>query len=347
MKKGIVLGIVVIAVGILAYVAFQYSKEPQPGSLKAISDFAIKDTASINQIRITNTEADTTILRRNGNHWTANNEFRIEQSPLNTMLKTIRNIRVKSEVNKTLSDNLIQQMISRHTKVEIYQDGSLSKIYYVGNPTKDQYGTYMLLETPEEGRSSKVFVMELPGHKGHLATRFFADLETWRFSGIFNYSMDNLAQIELLNHEKPQESVLIQVQNESNFLLTTPDGQPIDNFNVGKVGNYVPKYKKIHYNFFENNLTAQQKDSVIHQAQPFFTIKVTDKSGTTKKVDCYKRQAYKGATDVDGQPLKYDIDRFIGVIDNEQVVVCQYFVFDPLFRTKSYFTDQEVKPNMQ
>lgn len=339
MKKGIILLLVLAIVGTLGYVAYQFSKAPEEGSLKAISNFAIKDTASIDKIILTDTQGDTTILNRKDGYWMANEKFRIEQNPLNTMLKTIRNIRVKSEVNQEMSDNLVEQMIINNTKVAIYQNGKLSKTYYVGNPTKDRYGTFMLLETPEEGRSSKAFVMELPGHKGHLATRFFADVETWRFSGIYNYPLDQLKSVKLTNYLAPTESVTININGEAEFELLDQNGQPVS-FQKGKVANYLPAYKKVHYNFFENNLSSSQKDSLKNQATPFYTVEVTDQSGTTKKVDCYKRKAYKGATDVNGNQLEYDIDRFTAIIDDETVVVCQYFVFDPLLRNLSSFQEE-------
>ena len=118
--------------------------------------------------------------KEKGNWW-VNGKFRARQHSVDLILKTIKKIKVKHPVAVTGIEYRLSKIASKHKKVEIYTgDGNLEKVYYIGGSTKDHQGTYMLLETPEDGRSDIPYVCHLPGFHGYLTPRFFTTEEDWR-----------------------------------------------------------------------------------------------------------------------------------------------------------------------
>jgi hypothetical protein len=79
-------------------------------------------------------------------------------------------------------------------KVEIFQNGEWAKTWYVGFSTQDHYGTYMLLETPDE-KSDLPVIMKVKGLAGIIDPRFFADKRKWVCTNIFNLSLDEISEL--------------------------------------------------------------------------------------------------------------------------------------------------------
>ena len=62
------------------------------------------------------------------------------------------------------------------------------KTWYIGSPTQDHTGTYMLLQLGQD-KSSKPYVTYKPGMYGTLEVRFFTDWKAWRSPRIFDYKI--------------------------------------------------------------------------------------------------------------------------------------------------------------
>ena len=61
-------------------------------------------------------------------------------------------------------------MSTQRTQVKIFSNKKILKTIYVGGDTQDQLGTYsMILDN-----SSEPYVLEIPGFKGYLSSRFHA-----------------------------------------------------------------------------------------------------------------------------------------------------------------------------
>ena len=103
------------------------------------------------------------------------------------MLEGFKNIRLKGPVQASARPGTISMIATRGRKVEIYQNGSLSKTWYIGTCTPDHFGTYMVLETPEQGKSTEPMTMRMEGFNGCLRQRYFAWEREWRHTGLFNY----------------------------------------------------------------------------------------------------------------------------------------------------------------
>jgi hypothetical protein len=71
----------------------------------SLNDYAIEDTASVDRIKISMSNAFTIDLKRNGAHWETFDGNCIQQEPVNNMLHTFKNIAIKAYVPKSAIEN--------------------------------------------------------------------------------------------------------------------------------------------------------------------------------------------------------------------------------------------------
>ena len=146
----------------------------------AMSDFAIADTARVDRIFIADKQGRTADLRRGPDgRWTVDGRP-ANQFPVGTLLKTFRNVEVRTPVPKSAEAATLKFMSTSAVKVEIYTGGSRpEKIWWVGHGTPDHLGVYTILEKPGTGRSASPFVLGMSGFTGLINTRFHANLDEW------------------------------------------------------------------------------------------------------------------------------------------------------------------------
>ena len=76
---------------------------------------------------------------------------------------------------------VVKEMASHNKKVEIYdKNGKLMKAYFVGGPSLDALGTYMLME-----KAKTPYVTAIPGFQGVLDTRYTTDEQVIRSLTIY------------------------------------------------------------------------------------------------------------------------------------------------------------------
>lgn len=314
------------------------------------TDFAIKDTATVNRIILTNQDGGAITLERvtkgtnyNGteidfNGWMLNGKYRARQDAVDLLMKTFRRIQVKSAVPKSATESINAQIGANHIRVDIFQGGEEpAKSWYVGGPTQDHYGTYMVLKTPEHGMSAVPHIMHLPGFYGFLTARFFMNETDWRWTGVFNYHPSEIAEISVAYGETPTESFKIQYTEDEKIYLLNGGGIAYESFDTIAVKNYILQFKKVHFEKFDSTgtddhvyLDYQEQDSLLNGTTPYCTISVTNKQGKVNEINIWKKEALPGTTNAAGDILDIDPERKNAYFQGEWLIV-QNFVFDHLF----------------
>ncbi|MFT4779986.1 MAG: hypothetical protein ACI923_002529 [Flavobacteriales bacterium] len=329
-----ILIVLALGAGILWYV-----NTSDEGSLKPLANFAIEDTSAVNKIVISDANQNIITLERSetSRFWDLNQTYKAREDAVNLILKTVKLIQVKSTVPATQKENVIRLM-STGNRVDFYQGGDQPvKTYFIGTSTQDHTGTYMVLETPEEGRSSEPFIMQMQGFSGFLTTRFFTDLEEWRYTGIFDYPSLEIAQLEVLHHEHPERSFEIDYKGGNDLKLRSKlMDKDIPVFDTLKVKDYLLKYKKIHMETHKSYFSEAQEDSLLN-SNPAYTIRVTGNDGITKKVDLFWKKPISVILDANSEPEKWDMARIFGVVKGDDVALCQRQLFDQLTLSITHF----------
>jgi hypothetical protein len=343
MKRLIYLFGGVILLGVLGYVAYDLSTSAGTSDPKiAALDFDIKDTAAIDKIIITEPNGAEIELTRHGQTWSDKDGGCIEQTPVHNILDAAYNVRFKGYIPDKAIKTVENRMATIGTKVQYFIDGDWVKTWYIGSSTPDHYGTYMLVESADNGKSDLPVITEIKGMKGIISPRFFADYRRWMCTNIFSYDLKQIEKVSVRFTETPQRNFEVQQKNRR-FRVTT-NGKAFPAIDTAMVYRYLLNYKKIHFESPNYELTEKQLDSV-KRSKPFCTLSVTA-AGKTTKLKLFRKKSMSGKTDVNdfGEEADYDINHFWCLLPNEQIVQCQYFVFNPLIMGHIYFNYGTANP---
>lgn len=312
------------------------------------ADFAVRDTASVSRVFIANMDANEVLIERKGNQWLLNGEHKAQQRKVDQLLETMYKIRVRNPVPLASHDQVVARMASLGIKVEVYQQvyrinlfeqiklfrhEKLTKVYYVGDVTKDNLGTYMLKEGADQA-----FVTYIPGFRGFVMTRYTPVEDDWRNHVIFNDKLADIKSVELEFNEQPNMSFLIENTGKHSYKLT----RTVDQFEVPydtlRVLNLLTSFDDVRFEaILTNILPRTRQDSIINS--PFlhrFTL--TTHSGETTQLTTYTKKMLVSHLGLSEEDADLDKDRMYGLLDNgKDLVLLQYFTFEKLLRPVIYY----------
>jgi len=320
----------ILIIAILAIGAAYLTISNRNGSIKKeLRDFAVEDTSSVDKIFLVDKLNQTILLERQQGYWTVNEKHEARQDLVDLILKTLHRIKVKEPVSKAAHENVIKNLAVKSTKVEIYQNGKLSKTIYIGGPTKDSYGTYMMLEN-----SSRPFIMEIPGFRGYLSTRFSTHEIEWRTQSIFRIPLKDLASVTIENHRNIKES-FTATHNQNYFELFDYNNKKIPDFDTIKVKKFLMEFRQKNFNKYIEDVPEKWQDS-IRESEPMYVITIEKSNGTKQWTKAFNKPGW-GKVDFFDNELESDPDNFFMLMDNNDFVYAQYFTFDPIFKKISDF----------
>ena len=321
-----------LLVSILFIIVLFFIKTNQKSTInKELKDFAVEDTATINKIFLVDKQNNSILLEKKEEYWLVNKESIARQDLVNILLKTILRIRVKEPVPKAAKENIIKNLAVKSTKVEIYKNNKLIRTFYVGGPTMDYYGTYMILE-----HSKAPFIMEIPGFRGYLSTRFTTKLTDWISQMVFNVKLNKITSITVENNKNKKESFKI-VQHKNNIELFNYNGNRINKFDTSKVIIYLKEFQKKNFSKYVEDIPKTWKDSIVNST-PMYIIKLENIDGEKQQIKAFSKPAW-GKVDFFGDVLKTDPDNFFLLLNNGDFVYAQYFSFNPIFKKISDFVE--------
>jgi hypothetical protein len=315
------------------------------------SGFAIADTSVVSKIFIADKQEHSVLLERKGNTWLLNEKYTANPKMLEIILGTMHRIKVKAPVSNSSHNNVVSRMATIGIKVEVYEMGyrinlfdkiklfrheRLAKVFYVGDATQDNRGTYMLMEGAE-----RPYVVYLPSLRGFISTRFSPLEDDWKSHVVFNNKLIDIQSLAISFGDTPENSFKIDVIDaRGNYKLTAlQNNRTIGNYDTLKVLNLLTSFADLRYETRLNNLFAPERiDSIV--ASPFlYEITVSDRKKGENRVRMFKRNAVPdGLADGEGGLIPVDHDRFFALInDGEDFVLMQYFVFDKVLKPLSYY----------
>lgn len=328
---GLVIGLVII--GVLGFFATNLVRNRGKSDTELL-EFSIKDTTSIDKIVITEPSTlKISLIKKEGKWINGDGEGCVIQEPIRIMLETFKNIQFKGYVPEHSRKNIVKLMSSMHTKVEIFQNGEWTKTWYVGFSTQDHYGTYMLLETPDE-KSDLPVIMKVKGLNGIIDPRFFADKRKWMCTNIFNLSLDQIAEVDVKFYDTPMRSFSVSKVNAT--YSVKQNGKKLTKLDTSMAIQYLANYRKVHFELANFALNQKQVDS-LKRSKPFGKLSVKEVNGHRTVLKMYRMPADSKSMNDFGDSVNYDPNRFWCELPSGEIVKCQYFVFNPLIMGHIYF----------
>lgn len=343
MKKNRVILVIIIVLIVIAILSIlTYSTGTYNDKIK---NFAVEDTSRVTKIFLANKNDRTILLERPlGGQWIVNKKYETSEPMMNLFLETLTRIRVKNPVPQKSTDFIFKRMSSASTKVEIYEmcyridflgiqlfpHERMTRCYYVGDPTQDNLGTFMLMDGAD-----KPFVVYLPGFRGFVTTRYNVMEKDWRSHKLFNLNAPDIKSITMDYQQEPYHSFAVHVdQNQISFQSLDPKYQPkvVDTL---KVYNFLNSFKNINFETILNGeMDSVRLDSIIHTA-PMQIITLETQNGNQSKYCLYPiLSPFDKNEDGVMEPNK---DRFYIYTEEGDLLLAQYFVFDKILRKRDYF----------
>ncbi len=308
------------------------------------SEFALKDTAAITKIFLTDRSGKSILLERKKNaNWILNGSEEPKPEYLNLLLRTIYKIEVKTRVAKAAYNNVIKALASTGTKCEIYLNDHIKpdKVYYVGGQTSDGNGTFMIMDDSE-----MPFIVEIPGASGYLTPRYSVDLESWKNTVLFRTKPENLKSLSVSYSNFPEKSFEITTSNGTYVIENKFNKYNSNEVDSIRILNYFALYRELHYESEINANKSGQIDSMM-QFEPSIVIKLTTIDSKVKELYVYPMPVSENSLtqqDTLGKPLKYDLDRVFGLIKPEnKKVILQHYAFDKVLRQLDDFIKEKKK----
>lgn len=310
------------------------------GTIKeTLRDFAVADTASIDKIFLADKSGRAVTLERKAvGEWTVNGKHLVRRDAIETLLYTIKKIDVKEPVGKKATEFVVKKLAAEALKCEIYQNGKLTKAYYVGGETQDQTGTYMILiDTETMESSAKPFVTYIPGFEGFLTTRYFTIEKDWRDRTVFSYVPNTIKSVKLEIPDKPELGYEVMQIAENKFQVKSlSNDKLIPELDTLAVKQYLSYYQQINYETMQMGMKESEVDSTM-KTKPINILTVIDDKGEKNTVKFFPRKPKKDAYDVDGKPLPFDPERMNAVLNTGEMAVVQYYIFGKLMPPIEYF----------
>jgi len=273
---------ILIIITLIIFVTIGNRNANQNSSLRLDArNFAIPDTNSITKITLKNRNLDYIELLRTDSKWILNDSLIANQNLINIVLKTIKEVRIKSPIARAALPNIIKRMAIQNTELNIFKKNKKIKTIYIGGETPDQLGTFMMIHGAKEP-----YIMHIPGFNGYLSSRFSCNENIWKSKRIFNQKIK---------------------QAEYNFQNTM---DYIEIKNLPEINNiYCESFLSNNENFKINNIINRK---------PFLTLRTMDTEGNVTTLHCIRKnpvnkEKYK--------EHKYDRERFYGFSKNSLMLI--------------------------
>lgn len=320
-----------ILVAALALMALYFLLGRSGGTMNGdLRDFTVTDTALIDKIVLHHGETGQVVLERKADSWMVNGQFKAESHRVMLLMSTLKHIIVKSPVSRQCNDSLAQQLRNHAIKVELYTKGKRVKSFFVGGSTTNTKATYMM-----NSKADKPFLVELPGFNGALSPRFSSREEFWKGQVVFNYAPNQIASLTVQYPHEPESSFSITANKGGYRLFNLLNRQTMVAFDTLELKLFLNEFRFKKYQAKIDSLDETQKQEIL-SLEPFCVLLVQTIEGESQQLLFYERTG-RVKTDVFGQELSIDPDYFYIQTDKKELLMGQYYEFDPILRSLQSF----------
>jgi hypothetical protein len=341
---------IIIIVIILAIVAIGLIFSNTNSTFKrSSSNFAVDDTSNITTIFMSDKNNNTIRITRTlpGVKWMVNDKYPGHKFNIDMILETMLNLKVQEPVAMAARNNIIKELSVNSVKVEIYQwvyridlpgirlfpHEKLTKVYYVGGATQNNLGTFMLMEGAPEP-----YITYLPGLRGFVSPRYMPIEKYWRDYSVFKKNIHEISSVRIEFPTATEHSFSIANKNDRTIeLISLKENKKITDFDTLRIMNFLAAFRNLNFEALLNDMDRFKKDSILNST-PFSIITLTDTTGKSSAIKTFHKPAAVDQTDLNGNPLTFDLDRAYALVnDGRDFVLIQFYVFDKILKPVNYF----------
>ena len=358
MKRHNLVIIIVVVLCVIAGVAignhFYHKSSYSKSSEFSIANSPYADpTTSVTKLFFADKNGNQVLLQRTENGWLVDNEYPANQKLVDEMLYTIDHMRITAPVSVKKNNNIITQLSTSNTKVEIYQilprinlfnavklfyHETRSKVFYIGGTTQDNQNTFILKEGDDN-----VYMAHLPGFRGSISSRFSANPIDWRDHLIYDVQIGDIDSVKLEITDDPDNGFIIKEINRYQYTMNRLNGEPVD-FSDNKVLSLLSSFSDVRFESFLTDIDSARRDSIINS--PFQQrLTLTTKDGKSRSVTTFRLRTNSDIYDYSED----DIDNFHEMLtdpdhkyallsEGNEFVLIQDFAFGKLLKPADFYS---------
>ena len=325
MKK-LIVTVVILLTAWFIYKQYQKGKAPD---LAEEYRYAISNINDIAKIRINYRlmDPDITLEKVNG-FWQLNNKYRARRDAIENLLKVIRGIELQYIPTPAARTNMIRDLATTGTKVEILdRQDHLLKSYFIGGSTPDERGTFIIMNG-----SQSPAVVTMTGFEGTIRPYFMMPEKDWRDRMIYTEDYNQLQEVIIEYPDRMESSFAIRRQQRGFAVfplsdqINTLDRKP----RKGAIEAYLQNYKSIGA---EAIVDAEVVRENLEGRQPFARILIRRNDQSEYQTAFYPLILEESSS------MNQQIERF-HLIDSEgDVFLVQHLLFGKLFVDLNNFFD--------
>ncbi len=347
MKKNKILLVVILSLVIIA--GLLLTGQHYSTLKKQESDFTVRDTAAVMKIFMADQNNHSMLLQRTDKGWYVDKNIKASNREVEFMLSTLRRLRVKAPVSLASFNNVVKRLSSISVKVEIYQRvyrirlGKLklfphvkrTKVFYVGDVTQNNLGTYMLI-----AGAKRPYIVYIPGFRGFVSSRFSPLINDWRSHILFHKKLADIKSVSVEFGDNRKGSFRVEVEDVlGNYdFIRLKDNSKVENYDTLKILNFLTSFRDLRYESRLNGgLPKKEIDSIIKS--PFlYRLCLVDNDFDTTILTMFKKNRFPDEVNkAYDQLVPVDLDRFYGYTDNNDFVLMQHYTFDKVLHPLSYY----------
>lgn len=338
----IIAAVVVVAAALTAYLLSRPTFK---------QDYHIEDIASITKLYLADKENnEVTLVRESDSTWTVDGQYAANQPLVDLLLETLNTMRIRQQVNKNAAPNAVKDIAAHGIKVEVYQNvpfinwfngkvklfsrEKLTTTYYVGRETQDMMASFMYRKGDDAP-----YIIHIPGFRGFLTPRFVTDPLKWRSHNIVDLDVHEIQRVELEIPAMEEESFAIVRDGEGFAMEMLQSHQRVNGFDTARVAQMLSSFTWLNFDEFASIVPNTFADSCV-QGTPRAVLRITDIQGNQSELRTYIK--YNNPEDIKAMPdpdlyETFDLNRLYAIVNNQDTVLIQYFVFDNILQPASYF----------
>lgn len=326
-QRNLFLLLILLVVGALVYWLYTNRTDKSTTIDRAESNFKIEDINTIGRIILTHKDGTRSDLKRAGDHWMINDQYRARQSNVDHLLTGIQRQHLDHIPNAAATKHIIPSMAVSGIHVEIFDlQGQPLLNYYVGGVTQDERGTFFL----KEG-TTQPYCLNVPGFDGGLRARYALTPVDWRDVRFWTEENDKMDTVRV-HYPKTRQHSFVLYKKGAGYAVdpmfaTTPrkEGDP-----TNRVRSYFTLLSKLACEDYIND--AQERDSVL-QLVPFVEMEFI-------YPDHRKSLAFYPAGAPGQSEFSPVFNRYFIQYGDSDFMIGQHEVMKGVFRSYEYFFGQ-------
>ncbi len=289
---------------------------------KENTDFAVKPGTDITGIDLLKGDKKVSI-RKSGNEWIVNRNKEARKSAVLFLIKTLREIKIKSPVSADIFRNEVIDRKTEPVRVVVYDGRRPVRTFYVYQTASNLYGNIMKMKP-----SSRPFIVYMPGYEDNIGSHFISDELFWLPFSVFSLLPSEIESVDLQNFKEPAESFRIIRMGDAfslyeNILaITHPDSL--------KVKRYISYFTSVSFESWAFSMAENERHN-IESSKPLYRFSVKTRNSGESTLTVWERvkDPVKGEKDTDRVWAEKN--------DGKGIFVVRYFDLDPILKKKSYF----------